>query len=279
MLLRHNYNDSFIEFISSEDALFHYTKKNIVFENILYSDCFKLSTFKNSNDPQEYKDPLIEAAGWGWEESTHPQIDQTQALIEIIIRNQTCFGSFCINKFNNDQLESQGFLKSRMWSQYGEGHEGICLVFSKKIIIKTITESINDNEFLFFKQEMKYNNSIRDGSGPLTVQVNGDSFKKESSHTIAVDHIINHYDGLFFTKQNDYKDEKEYRIIVCKINDENHGDFTYHFPVSNCLKGIILGDRFHKNYRPLIEPFKQKLELGYRQLHWESGEYTLLNQL
>ncbi|MCD6224260.1 MAG: DUF2971 domain-containing protein, partial [Deltaproteobacteria bacterium] len=161
MILRYNNPSEFLDFISSEDALFHYTKKNIVFENILYRDCFKLSNFKNTNDPQEYKANLIGASGWGWKKSTQSQIHQTLKIIDNIIKKQTGFASFCANKYKNTQLQSHGFLKSRMWSQYGEGHEGICLVFSKKNIIDTITKSTNDQELIFLKQEIKYRNYIR----------------------------------------------------------------------------------------------------------------------
>jgi hypothetical protein len=278
MLLRNDIQipHKFLDFISSEDALFHYTKKDIVFENILYQDSFKLSNFKNTNDPQEYKDNLIGASGWGWEDSTEKQIHQTLKLIDRIIKKQTGFASFCTNNFKHGRLQSNGCLQSRMWSQYGEGHEGICLVFSKQKIIEAITEFADDKELIFFEKEITYTDYIKDKSNHQTLFVNGDSFIEKSPQTLAANYVRNCHGELFFTKQNDYRDENEYRLIVCKLNGEGNENFDHQFTVSKCLKGLILGDRFHKTYLPLIESFTKKFAIEYRQLHWESGEYFLL---
>ena len=47
------------EYIETEDALFHYTKTSVALEKILYTQKFKLSLLKDTNDPREYKYMLL----------------------------------------------------------------------------------------------------------------------------------------------------------------------------------------------------------------------------
>jgi hypothetical protein len=58
-------NEEFLEYIESNDALFHYTKLSTGIENILEEGRLKLSCLQYTNDPQEYKFLLFDAMGLG----------------------------------------------------------------------------------------------------------------------------------------------------------------------------------------------------------------------
>ena len=54
----------------------------------------------------------------------------------------------------------KGYEKSRMWSQYGQNHEGICLVFSKKSLLEIIKKELFSRTFKkesFEWLEFRYN--------------------------------------------------------------------------------------------------------------------------
>ena len=48
MKLRYNKEDDFINYISSDDAIFHYTQRVVAIEKILYENQFKFSYSKNT---------------------------------------------------------------------------------------------------------------------------------------------------------------------------------------------------------------------------------------
>lgn len=187
MLLRWNISDDFITKISSDDALFHYTKRGIVFEKILYESCFLLSNFENTNDPLEYKDRLIGAAGWGWDKQSPEVVSEISSIVDSLIRERTHFASFCMNRFEDGNINSHGFLKPRMWSQYGENHEGLCLVFSKKRTIDAMNKVVNST-CLFFHDEVEYHEYVRD-SVRDTLHVNADLLAEKTPHEIAIGDI------------------------------------------------------------------------------------------
>lgn len=65
-------------------------------------------------------------------------------LIDSTIQNIP-FLSFCGNSNN------KGCKKSRMWSQYGQDHSGICLVFSKESLMATIQNELSQDYFILEK--------------------------------------------------------------------------------------------------------------------------------
>ena len=277
MKLRYTTADDFLINISSDDALFHYTGRAIVFEEILHKNCFLLFTFKNTNDPLEYKDRLIDAVGWGWENKSDNIVFEITNTIDFIIKEKTHFASFCKNKFNNDTLESHGFLKPRMWSQYGESHKGLCLVFSKNKVIQAINKEIENTKHLFFHDSVKYCEYVHD-STHTTLHADANLLNNKTPHEIAIEHINKCYRDLFFIKQNDFEREDEYRFIICDTNEILTEKKIYKFDALNCLIGIIAGDRFHKAHYPIIKDLIQKNKIVCRKLHWEKGEYFLFSQ-
>ncbi|MBF4337287.1 hypothetical protein [Vibrio anguillarum] len=76
MKLLYNIYDDYIEFISSEDALFHFTRKETALEHILFNRTLRMGEFSGTNDPQEYKPKLTDAVGWGWEEHHDKQVNE-----------------------------------------------------------------------------------------------------------------------------------------------------------------------------------------------------------
>lgn len=275
MLLRWSRGDDFITKISSDDALFHYTKRSTVFEKILDENRFLLSNFKNTNDPFEYKRRLIRAVGWGWDKQSPEAVFETEYIAASLIRERTHFASFCMNRFEDGSVNSYGFLKSRMWSQYGENHEGLCLVFSKKRTIDAMNKIINPT-CLFFHDEVEYHEYVRD-SVHDTLYVNADSLVEKTPHEVAIDYIKKCYKDLLFIKQNDYRDEDEYRFVICDTNELSTEKSMFEFDAKECLIGMIAGDRFHKAYNPLMQNAMENLRIDCRKLHWEHGEYHLLS--
>ncbi len=100
-----NYSgDSFLNHLLSEDALFHYTRKETVIESILPKMQLKFGCFSRANDPQEYRPKFIGAVGWGWD---HGRNDVGNSIRDLgmLYQKRTRFSSFSINSFEGGKLK------------------------------------------------------------------------------------------------------------------------------------------------------------------------------
>jgi len=178
--------------------------------------------------------------------------------------------AFCRN-ITKEDLDGLGCSKLRMWSQYGEDHRGVCLVFSKKLLLEEI--------------DMKYN---RDTSKVLDGNLNYTTDMWEIFHELSIDlprniknkgqvkevlYLEAYYRGenFLFVKHQDYEDENEYQIVMVRKFPINR---SYYIDVSRCLTGIILGDRFPEVHRPTIENLGSGYYIAYGKLRWRYGEWN-----
>lgn len=274
MKLRNNTVDEFFTSISAHDAVFHYTRNSTALEKILFEDCFKFSSFANANDPYEYKDKMIGDGGWGCEK-VRDKADKTCEVLDKLLKSVS-FISCCANTFEHGSLKIHGFLRSRMWSQYGESHKGVCLVLSKGKLINLLREKYKDELYLFYQSDVAYKEYLNANSG-CDLEINSDSFDGKTPDSIAMDHIEKYQKELLFCKQLDYIDEHEHRIVSLRKESGIGTIAPPEFKVSKCLIGVILGDRFSEAYMPTIDKLSKDIGFEYRQLHWETGEYFLLN--
>jgi len=277
MKLRYNLYDEFDHLISSDDSIFHYTKRAIAIERILYEKNYILSSLTTTNDPFEYKSKMIGTSGWGWHEGMENKQLEMLKILDGLLKTNIQFISSCSNSFDGETLVSHGCIKSRMWAQYGENHEGVCLVFSKEKLLKSVRNACDDKKYMFWEGSVDYKEYVADHAGYGSVPVNGDTFDTRSPVDVALDHICSHYHELLFRKQRDYKDEDEYRIVVLHKNHPSEFCSPLELKVTDFLVGIILGDRFPKAYLPTIISISNDLDVKFKKLHWGKGEYILLN--
>lgn len=132
--------------LCTPDTICHYTKASTCIEKILFYSSLRLSDVGRTNDPFEYIAPnlIIESTGISQSEIEDEFFEKPGHAVHIIalyyLQNLKIL-SFCMNdvmpkmKFEIDRL---GFMRPRMWSQYGENHAGVCLLFSKKRITDDI---------------------------------------------------------------------------------------------------------------------------------------------
>ena len=271
-------NASLMDMINSDDALFHYTKRSTALEMVLSKNTFKLFHLLNTNDPREYKDRLQGVTGWNWSNETEELIKQVHTYFDALLRNYSYFSSFTENKYIDNKLHSHGYIKPRMWAQYGEDHYGVCLVFSKQNFIDAIHDSIDRNNFCVFNDSILYKESDK-YSRSQSMSIDGDSFVSSTPFKIAFEHIKKYNKELFFQKDIDYRDEDEYRVVVCRSKENSEASQSLDIQATNCIKGIILGDRFPRVYKPTIEQLCKELKIEYKKFHFEKRNYILLSTI
>jgi len=268
------------EYVQTSDALFHYTKTSIVIEHILHAKKFKLSLLKDTNDPREYKFKIFNTAGISLDPTVTRELsNKAQTVIDRILRCEYRVMSFCSNQkptlilSDGNSVEdvhyySQGWDKSRMWSQYGENHRGICLVFSKEELKKTFDE----RQVQIKKHEANYVKYLQqDGFDWGTGTLDGNRLESEGVEAYLFNHIMENSEGFFFRKHIDYRDEAEFRVVV--FDPEKKLECI---DISTSLKGVIVGDRTPEPYIPLINKMCKDIKVESRKAYWSRGKLHLL---
>ena len=165
--------------------------------------------------------------GWGPLPEADECFREAHTVFDRITRMETRVMSFCSNEkpeiilkeeetFIDETVNSNGWSKSRMWSQYGENHKGICLVFSKKAIED---EFISIRERLIAKN-VRYNAMSEQYIPASAYTLDKNQLVGQGVEDYSFTHIKNHADTLFFTKNIDYRDEGEYRVVVFDADNE-----------------------------------------------------------
>lgn len=256
---------------SEKDFIYHYTNAYTAMEKILNNMKLKFSPLKDLHDPREYKDlptcPTTPKTGSDALSAINDHLEVNKKVNEFI-KTRFMVGCFCKSEYLDEPQKgvSYGYSKARMWAQYADRHSGICLVLSKKSMESNIQSQIGSEKVMF--DNVEYKNCSFINCGTLSIDVNQYSLRKEE---YLFDYTKTHSKDLFFTKQRDYRDENEYRIVYC-IGDSGN----IFVDIKDSLKGIVLGDSFNKLYLGIIKDYVINNNLFCYQTSWDSGEpYTL----
>jgi len=272
MILSCKNDDDVTDFICGNDAIYHFTKKETAIEKIWYKKQLLFGAFGGTNDPHEYKPRMTSAGGWAWDDALEMELPKITRLIDRKIMSSGIL-SFCQNRYDGQKIIEQGCLKSRMWSQYGQNHSGICLVFSKNNLLKAIEDTFPSNH-LIFNENVDYiqfsSSRVRD-----SLSINGGEIEQTGIYEIAFMHLEANSESIFFKKHLDYKDENEFRVVVVpKDRNSTHGHVV---DISSSIKAIILGDSFPEIYLPTVRELSEITQVPFRKLHWEKGQYFLFS--
>lgn len=264
------------EYIKTPDALFHYTKTSTAIEKILHTKKFKLSLLKDANDPREYKFKLFNTVGESLDPNTTCDLtSEAITVIDRILRYECRVMCFCTNNkptlilgdgssTEDEHVCSEGWNKSRMWSQYGQNHYGICLVLSKIELEKVLKAQVSGYKV----SHVKY--SQQDGTSWGVKTLDGNRLKSEGVEKYSYNHVMENSEELFFRKNIDYRDEAEFRVVILDPDKK-----LEYLDVSSLIKCVIVGDRTPEAYIPLINQMCNGLNIESRKASWYRGKYYL----
>ena len=263
MMFDTNKREVLDDVFSNEDSLFHYSSRCSGVQ-ILSSNKIRLSNRKKSNDPIENIN-LSESYLWfSKNDIDGNQIYDDSENLNIFIRNlkvqfsnskQLCF---CKNFINQDKSKIElGFLKPRMWDNYGDKYNGVCLVFSKRKLIDDLEEKINGDvnyidysEFSEFKFEENLNKYLENP-------------KKY------IDDIKEKFKKRLFSKHIDYNGENEFRII--SFSDREYD----YIPIKNSLIGVIVSTVNNSDLNlDFYKQYQKSENVPLYLLNWKELDFT-----
>lgn len=254
-----------VDFFSSDDALFHYTNRINGIDYILSSGYLRLSSFCKTSDPLEYKNWMLGISG-GLQGSDHNVFFNLEDKYNEIVKKKTYFLSFCENKLNNKNI-SLGFNRSRMWSQYGENHKGICLIFSKKELLKSINNE-NTEKCIVALRSVRYKSNL-----PLKGILFTQKMLKDEDITKSVMNFINtNINSIYFTKLADYISENECRLVIVDPSELN--EYKY-LEIVKSIRGIILGDNLPDLYIPMFKEIRDLFKINIFKANYRNDQMFL----
>lgn len=254
--------------IDNEDTIFHYTKIAIAIEHILYEKRLKFSRGINTNDPREYKRRDLEPQSEGnytFEEYRQNWLEAEKNLRKVISSYK--YACFCLNdSLGQEQTKLSGYARLRMWTQYGENFYGVCIAFSAKSLEERLgKKAIIYAKYVHYDKDLERNDSI-------LLNVDANEFISKNKEEWATRYVQDHRDQIFFSKHEDYRDEKEYRIVIHDPDDV----FEY-LDISGCIKAVLLGDRTEPVYNEIVKNLCNPMNAECKKVIWQRGKLHLID--
>ena len=249
----------YLEQFESEDILYHYTKTTTALEHILYKNELRLSDRINSNDPIENLTPSTWITG-GYDGPEGVDIykiwTDTEKRIEKL--KHVCF---CKNdmsdrfeKIDDKPHEFYGCLKPRMWEQYADNYNGVCLILSKKELLKQLGENYKYGDIKYVKySDLNEKESKIDLSELI-----------DSNYEMCKNNVFDKIDKFIFHKHEDYVGENEYRI--CSYSDE-----VLDINIESALRGIIVSGNVSFYFQYILKEYGNEHGIDVLRVDWKSS--------
>jgi hypothetical protein len=245
----------------NENIVYHYTKTQYVIEHILFHNQLRLSPRINSIDPVENTEPLILELSVDYEDN--PILDKkigVQSIEEVkrklALTKQLCFcrndSTKSLKKNANTPMEVYGFMKPRMWDQYGDHYKGVCLAFDLEKLKKASNHKNGPVKYMNYKDIIRLDRYF---------DLNELHDKKDDY----CNEFLKKMDKVLFAKHKDYSGENEYRFIS---QSENAFDF---FNIKDSLVGIIISPKDNSEFAlKYLDEYVKDLDIELLYIYWNA---------
>ena len=265
----------FSNYHDERNIIYHYTKKTTALKKILRNNEFLFSHNKNLNDPKENKiwfNSDIKEQSFDW----RAYFDFYQLNVQL-----ACFTIDNIREMKkyDDTIglvyPGRGFNHPRMWAQYSDNHEGICLAFDKDKFALNINKVKNLRKL--YSDKIMYVPSLFHNINSEKIynayQVDSDN-SRLAIDELALMKIKQGKKTFFFRKLLDWKDENEYRFVVVSKSANQIS-----IPIDNSLVTIILGWQFPEDDLEEIIELGKKYKVHVYQMEYHNGSSHIPNEI
>ena len=263
-----------------KDMVCHYTGKNQAI-SILNDKQINFSSLLSCDDPRESKQWNFDFIG-SEQRFCLENYREVPIIFDNFIKKNSMVLCFC--EWNDEEMNFEknmvavfrqpyyraGFAKSRMWSQYGKRHTGVCLVFDKNQLEKEFKSSFEKKKRFVGRVEYQYY---------LESFVRARKIKCRNIIDHSVDEALQmqideYYHEYFFLKSMDYRDEHEYRLVLIVDDGDSAG-----LPIESSLRAVIVGVDFPPENYESIDALAQNCNSSVERwfLSWQEGRPQLFN--
>ena len=263
-----------------KDMVCHYTCKNNAI-SILDDKQINFSPFVSTKDPRESKQWNFDFIG-SEKRICYKNYKEALSVFDNSIKNNSMILGFC--GWNNEEMNFDknaippyrqkyyhvGWARSRMWSQYGVKHTGVCLVFDRKQLEEQFISTFETNKKFTGRVEYQYHRE----SFVTARKIECRNIIKHGVDKALEMQIDKYFHEYFFLKLMDYRDEHEYRLVAIVDDGDSIG-----LPIESSLRGIIVGIDFPREEYERIDALAQNCNSAVETylLSWQEGRPQLWN--
>lgn len=262
----------------------HYTRLEAA-ESILQSMTLRLSlgSFLSANDPRETK-------YWHFNVPEINAVHDFQLLHEreISDRIKRNIGSL---SFTRDTNAIEGCYRPRMWAQYAENHTGICIIFNRDRLLRSIHGTL-DPIGRVYAENIEYFSPECDFDPMGHMNITRDDIIQENVNVIAEQIMEEPYRSFyFFRKHLDWQDEAEFRVLFkTNVNNDDTVRYEYFIPCLHAIEAVLFGvdcpdlgvldpnnDRINEDTSYRIDQYNHIIDLceehsiDYHRVRWTNG--------
>lgn len=257
----------------TDQLLCHYTSAETAFSHILPTRMLQMNSYQRMRDPLENKElhrllrfvDGIEPDGLTLGEAQE-LVGEIRGQMRILCLTMDAKG------YEDEQIQAFGraYARARMWEQYADEHRGVCLAFSADCMANT-----------FFNELKRFGaaacNPVRYTPGGFAVSparlIDAGRLTAGDPAALLTKHITSHHEDLWSLKLSDWDSEYEYRFVVFVPTAPLHEPI--HVPFADCLRAIVLGERFDPALLPRARELASELRVGLCRLEWDSGRPSI----
>lgn len=233
-----------IRFHKDPKRLYYYCKLSTALELILPKKQLLLSPITQTNDPRENK-----SFSFTFSSNSKKNI----GILNLSEKYSKLLRDDCkVLCFSRDYKNYQGCHLSKMWAQYGDNHRGVCLELNMDKFIRENDDLITKDYF----KEVHYSEYefLRHRTQP---NINMDKLEILGEETYIKEYFRKeNLNFLFFTKNEEWESEAEYRLIYFSKKKENE-----YCSIEKSLELIHLGVDFNDSYIPAIKALCSKQQI------------------
>ncbi|WP_193368711.1 DUF2971 domain-containing protein [Pelagibius marinus] len=259
--------------------VYHYTSAATLTDHILPTRKLRFSRFRYVNDPRESKDWRFNYHYLRRVASSY-DFDAVGSTLNKRLKNQWRIGCFVSDverslatKERMDSgidvlspLHERGHSRPRMWAQYGENYRGACLVFDKKKLDHQIRSTASAPSLMVYSAPVKYRNPKMPAFKPGALTISIDELESLGLDEFIKAHVKLYWKDLFFVKSEDWEQEREFRWLI-----EGEGDEDFFVEITDCMVGILIGDRFPEGRKPAVGKHALEIGVSIAIMDWQNG--------
>lgn len=253
----------------SDRYVYHYTDAEKAINFILRDRTLLLNNFSRTNDPKESKEwkmipfTIQQNPGDEFIDSKFPKI------VAARLKSSAYLSCFCsdLQNLTGDHTEDilkRGLARPRMWAQYADRHQGFCLVFDKKLLLKKIFEQLPHSDIAHGRVsyiDRSWSNRI----DPHAFRIEYDQLVQIGLEEYCLLHMKHYAKELYFDKLTDWRDEHEWRVVV--LDPDNHPPLIR---FEEALVGVIHGDSTSEEISRAAVSLAPERNIEHTGLKWQN---------
>lgn len=202
---------------------YHYTNYSSL-KAIVETGTLRLGAAENTNDPRETKEryfpALVSERTSGNRVENKAKDKEAHQLWDGAVRRNVKLGCFTVDRVPVSQLAGEesfhrGWGRPRMWSEYGEKHQGACLVFDGAALLEAILTQVRHGSEGILAGLIHYDDMplLQDEKGGSRL-FSRDAVLGPNGAEYIQQMFIRHYRDLLLSKATDWAAETELRIAL-----------------------------------------------------------------